>query len=201
LTLRDVAEKWANFVLANLLWAFFLVPIVTIPAATAGLFSVMGKRVRNKPSVIFTEFFGAMRRLWLKATIIGVIDIVLGGLLVLNIWIFRQMGEDIMAMLARSVTAFVGMVLVLTNLYVWPLLVSTELPLRELIATAIKLMATHPIRSITVFIAGLSPIAVSLLLPRGVYLFVTASACAMLITMGIWPIIQEHVSEDVLTSY
>jgi uncharacterized membrane protein YesL len=200
---RDVAERWANFVLANLLWALLVIPVVTIPAATAGIFAVMTKRVRHKPSQLFDEFFSTMRRVWLKATIIGVIDAAIGGLLVLNMWIFQQMGAlDVIGMLARSVSLFVGLILVLTNLYVWPLLVSSEMDLRQVIDTAIKLAAAYPLRSLGVLIGAVIPIVITIfLLPRGAFFFVTISTCVMIVVMGTWPVIRQHVPEDALISY
>ena len=41
-------EKWASFMLANLLWALFSLPLVTLPAATAGLFAVMSRLVQQR---------------------------------------------------------------------------------------------------------------------------------------------------------
>src|SRR5947207_2826244 len=101
----EQAEKWANFVLANLLWSVFALPIITLPAATAGLFTVMSQRVRGQQTELFQEFFGAMRRLWRKATIIALLNLLLAGLLFINLSIFRLMNTlDLMAFLSRSVT-------------------------------------------------------------------------------------------------
>src|SRR5258708_36467537 len=98
-------EKWASFVLANLLWSIFVIPVVTIPAATAGLFSVMSKRVRGQQHELFAEFFGSMRRLWLKATIGAVGDLLLGGLLGANLCIFPMMSaNDVVGIMSRSGT-------------------------------------------------------------------------------------------------
>src|SRR5258708_35686948 len=125
-------EKWASFVLANLLWSIFVIPVVTIPAATAGLFSVMSKRVRGQQHELFAEFFGSMRRLWLKATIVALVDLLLGGLLVVNLSIFPMMSaNDVLGIISRSVTLFVGLLAVLVNLYVWSLMVMIEQPLRQ----------------------------------------------------------------------
>src|SRR5260221_12626755 len=125
-------EHWASFVLANLLWSIFVIPIVTIPAATAGLFSIMSKRARGQQHELFQEFFGTMRRLWLKATIVALVDLLLGALLVVNLSIFPMMSaNDVLGIISRSVTLFVGLLAVLVNLCLWSLLVWFGEPLER----------------------------------------------------------------------
>jgi uncharacterized membrane protein YesL len=197
--MREQAEKWANFALANLLWSLFLIPVVTIPAATAGVFAMMSRQARGKSAQLYEEFFGTMRRVWAKASLIGLINLIVGGLLLLNMWVFQQMPNlDLVGFLSRSVTLFGGLALVLTNLYVWPLLVVSEMPLRKLIETAYTLMFSHPLRSCAVLIAAGIPIAIGLMLPRGVLLLVSVSACILIINMGTLPIIRQHVPDAML---
>ena len=132
-------ENWASFVLANLLWSMFLIPVITIPAATAGLFSVMSKRVRGQQHELFQEFFGAMRRLWQKATVVALVDLLLGGLLVINLSIFPMMSAtDVLGIISRSVTLFVGLMAVLVNVYLWSLMVVFERPLKQLFELSYK---------------------------------------------------------------
>jgi uncharacterized membrane protein YesL len=197
--MREQAEKWATFVLANLLWSLCAIPIITIPAATAGLFAVASSQIRGKPSSLFEEFFGTMRRLWLKATAIAVLDLLVAGLLAANLLIFQLMRTlDVMGFLARSVSLFVGLALLLTNLYVWSLMVISDMPIGQLIETSFVLMFAQPLRSCGVLIVAAIPVAISLLLPRGIFLLVTVSACAFIINRGTWPIIQRYVPERVL---
>jgi uncharacterized membrane protein YesL len=199
--MREEAEKWAGFVLANLLWILFAIPVITLPAATAGAFAAIAEQSRGKETHFFEAFFGTMRRVWRKATAVGLLDLLLGGLIVLNLWIFGRMGTlDVLAFLARSVTLFVALTLLLTNLYVWPLMVISDLPLRELIEIAAQLAFAHPLRSIGVLIGAAVPVAASFVLPRAFFLTVTISACVFIISRGTWPIIERHVPESALTN-
>src|ERR1700759_2432841 len=126
--MREQAEKWASFVLVNLLWSLLAIPVITVPVATAGVFAVMSQRVRGKQTPFFEVFFGAMRHLWFKASVIGLLDLIVGAFLAMNILIFQRMPAlDLVGLLARSVTLFAGLALLLTNLYIWPLLVMSEM--------------------------------------------------------------------------
>src|SRR5258707_5405867 len=180
--MREQADRWAAFVLANMLWCLFALPVITIPAATAGLFAAMSPGTRSQPSKMFAAFFGMMRRVWLKATVIGLLDVLAAGLIVGNLSIFRVMATlDLIGFLARSVTLFVGLALLLINLYVWPLMAVADMPVRQLIETSALLVFAHPVRAIGVLIAASLPVAISLVLPRAVWLFVTFSTCALII--------------------
>jgi uncharacterized membrane protein YesL len=199
--MRELAEKWANFILANLLWSILAIPLVTLPAATAALFSVMSDRVRGSSVPFFVGFFGAMRRLWLKATLVVLGDVVVGGLLLINVLIFRAMPlYDVVGILSRSVTVFAVLALLLANLYLWSLMVVVEMSLSDLLTTAFRLVFLYPLRSLGILLAAAVPIVVSLLLPRGVFLLITASTTALIITTGTWPLIQRHLPEETLST-
>ncbi len=198
--MREQAERWASFILANLLWCLFAIPLITIPAATAGTFAVLSEWSRDKPSQPFQTFFEAMRRLWLKATLIGLIDLAVGGFIAANLTIVGMMRPfDVMAILARGVSLFVGLALFLVNLYIWPVMVLSDMSPRDLIDTAIRLMFLHPFRSLGVLIVAAVPVVISLLLPRAFLVTVTFSTCALIVTRGTWPVIRQHVPESALT--
>ena len=171
----DQVEKWGAFILANILWSILSAFIITMPAATAGLFAVMSERARGKPYNVFQQFFGAMTRLWLKATLLMGINILVGGLVALNLSIFPRMDmSDPFAFVARSVTIAVAAAALLVNLYAWSLLVVLDVPLRSILAAAFKLAFAYPLWSIGVMIAAAAPIIISLMLPQGVFVLATA---------------------------
>jgi uncharacterized membrane protein YesL len=196
--LAEQAEKWGTFILANILWGIFCIPIITIPASTAGLFAFLSGRARGKQVELFAEFFGGMRRYWWKSTLLVVFDLLVGGLVVVNFFIFQRMNSDPVLFLTRSVTVFVGMALLLVNLYAWPLLVLINPSMKGLLENSFRLMFEYPLWSFGVLVAAALPIAVSFLLPRGVLLIGMVSLCVWIINLGTWRVIRPHLSQDVL---
>lgn len=195
--LLEQLDKWGSFIVANMLWCLVAVPLVTLPAATAGLFTIMSLRVRGKQPELFREFFGAVRRLWLKSTIVVLLDVAAAGLLTLNFLIFPLMdSSDVLGMLSRSVSVFIGLGLLLVNLYLWPLMAVFDLPLRRLIDWSIKLALTYPLRSIGVLIVVLLPFAIGLLLPRFVWLLIVFSSAVFIANWGTWSVIRHHLSDE-----
>ena len=197
--LAEHVEHYSSFVLANLLWALVSIPLVTLPAATAGLFAVMSARVQGKQGDLFATFFGAARRCWLKATLLMGLNLLGGGLVAVNLSIFPLMdlNADPLAFVARSVTLFAALALLLVNLYVWPLLaLLDDLSLKALLDNAVRLVFAHPLWSLLLLLAVVAIVAFSLLLPRGVLALATASACAWVMSWGAWRVIRQHLPDE-----
>jgi uncharacterized membrane protein YesL len=191
------ADYIGGFIVANLLWVAFAIPIVTLPAATAGLFAVMTGYARGQRVEAFYTFFGAMRCHWRTSTAIVLIDIGLGALLAVNLMIFpmMDMGNGI-AFLSRSVTWFVAALVFLANLYVWPLLVVIDppMPLRELLTSTVRLVFAHPVWSAGLLVVGLIPVAVGLMTAAMVMILFSFSGCALVVSWGAWRVIRQHVA-------
>jgi uncharacterized membrane protein YesL len=181
-----------------LLWVLLSLPLITLPLATAGLFATLAPWGRGKPSEVFRDFFGGIRQHWRSALLIGLIDVLLGGLVAVNFSIFRLMNmAQAVALVSQSITFFAGLVLLLVNLYVWPLLVTFDLPLRDLLETCVKLVFAHPFASIGMLLGTLAILLVSIvLLPAAFSLLATFSACAWFISWGAWRVVRGHIAED-----
>lgn len=195
--LFDFLDQAAAFVLANLFWVLLSIPLVSAPAATAGLFATTSRWVRGKQVEVFQNFWGAAWRFWRKATLIGVIDLLITGLLLLNLVIFQRMDAgQIGTVLSQSATLFVGLTALTVNLYLWPLMVIfDDLPLRRLVDTSLKLVFAFPAWSLVMLILALIPFVLSLLLFTGTLVLATFSAASILINWGAWRIIRRYMPE------
>jgi len=186
-------DRITTFVLVNMLWAVFAAPLATLPAATAGLFATLVPWVHGESSEVFRDFFGGMRKYWRKSTVIGLVDAGIAGLVVLNLSILDSMDSyTLPAVLSRNGVLFVAALTLLTNLYVWPLLVTVDLPWRRLIGTAMKLVFLHPVWSLFAGVLMLVPLLLTLILPRFVAVLFAFSSCALLASWGAWHVIEQH---------
>ncbi len=195
--LLEQLDRWGSLIVVNMLWCLLAVPLITLPAATAGLFAVLSLRVRGKQPEVFREFFGAMRRLWLKATLIVLMDGAITGLVIANLLIVSLMDTgNVLGLLARSVSIFVGLALLLVNLYLWPLLVMFDLPLKRLVDWSVKLALAYPLWSLGVMLGGILPFAIGLLLPQFIWLVIVFACAVLIVNLGTWRVIRLHLSDD-----
>ena len=193
----DQLDKWLTPVMANLLWVALSLPLITLPAATAALFATMFYWMYGKQPEMFSQFFVTMRRCWLRSSLVVVLDLLVCGLIVVNLLIFQMMDmTHVLAFLSRSATVFVGLLLVLVNVYVWPLLAVWDVPLRQILSFALQLVFAHPLWSIGVALATLVPpiIASVLLLPAAVMLFGGVSCSAYIACWGTWQVARRYLS-------
>jgi uncharacterized membrane protein YesL len=152
--------------------------------------------VRGKTSEPFRDFFGGMREHWRKSTLIVLIDVGIGGLIALDLSIVDTMDvPEIPAMCTRSVSFLGILALLLANLYIWPLLVTFDLTIRQLIKVSLRLAFLRPLWSIFATTLALLPLLLALVVPRFIVILLTFSSCALLASWGAWHVIEPYQHE------
>ncbi len=147
--------------------------------------------------ILIWNFFRAVRQMWRTATILGLIDAAAIGFIVINISIVgRMQADELMFVVSGAVTLFVGTIVLSVNVYMWALLALEDLPVRRVIEMSLRFALAYPLPTFGVLGASAALIAVSLLLPRGVFVFVTASAVAYVTAWGSWRVIRRHLTGE-----
>jgi uncharacterized membrane protein YesL len=196
----DALRKVSDFILANLLWVLFAIPLVTLPAATAGLFATLGPWIRGKSAAVIPDFFQAMRSYWLKSTLIVAIDLGLGLIIAANLLILYSMGlPQIPAVLSLGVTLSVMLVTILANLYIWPTMVVFDLSFKQLIQVSISMAFRHLGWTILTLAGVVLILGLSIrFLPRFFLVFAAFSGCALIMCWGQWRVARRYVEPDEL---
>lgn len=187
-------DRISSFAIVNLLWVAVSVFIITLPAATAGLFAVCSDWAQGKQHETFARFFGAMRHHAGQATVLALVDGLLLGLVSVNLIIVPGMGlPNLFLWLFIALLLFVGVLVLCANLYLWPLLVSYDAPLLKLARIAIILVFRHVGWSWSLLAACvLVLLGSAFLLPKGLIVLIPFSACALIISKGAWHIIRQY---------
>ena len=128
LSLKLFYRRLGIFLVANVLWLFVSLPLVTIPAATAALFHLTQRVIaeeRDLDLVFATRqhFWEGLRLYWRRATVLGYLDIVALLLLIIAIrfyWISPLVGLSwLVGPLLIMLLTFLGM-----QLYLFPTLLN-----------------------------------------------------------------------------
>jgi uncharacterized membrane protein YesL len=193
-TLFDYVQTASRFMVANLLWVVFSLPLVTMPAATAALFSVMLDMVRGRSPEPLADFLGGLRRYWFKSTLLALLNLAVAALIVTNLLIFGRMDLGrLPTLLSLGATLLALILLLMVNFYAWPLLTLLDLPLPRLLEKSLKLALAHPAWTLLMTIAAVSPLLLSLLLPRAFLLFLSFATATLITTSAAWRIIQRYL--------
>jgi uncharacterized membrane protein YesL len=186
-------ERISGFAIINVLWVISSVFIIILPAATIGVFAVIIDNVRGKNSEAFGRFFGAIRQYGIKASLIGLIDVVLFGILTLNLNLIPQMGLPAPVHYPLfGITLFVCLLVLMANLYIWTLLVMYDLPLKKLIDVAITLSIAHFGWTACLLVMTSATLMMGFVLPALISVFILFSSCAYIIAWGAWRIIEQY---------
>jgi uncharacterized membrane protein YesL len=192
-------DRIMTFVLANLLWFVFAVLIITLPAATAGLFAVLAPLVRGTDTEIFATFFGTMRRQWLKSTAVFAADVLIGALIVINFSVLDVMKPPAPVFwLFRSIYVFLAVATLMVNLYLWPLLVLFDLGLRRLVKVSLGLAFTHPLWTLLTLGLALLPLVLAMFAPPLLSVMVVFSTTVLIINWGTWRVIKKYATPEEL---
>lgn len=192
-------DRILTFVLANVLWFVFAVLIVTLPAATAGLFAALAPLARGDDIELFATFFGTMRRQWLKSTLLFVAELLAAGLITLNLWLLDAMGlAPAATWLLRGLYLFVALAALMVNVYLWPLLVLFDLDPRRLLSVSVRLAFAHPAWTLFTLALALIPLGIGLVVPLWITVLAVFSTSVLAINWGAWRVIRCYATPDEL---
>ncbi len=119
----------------NLWFLMYCVPIFTIGPAIAGMYTVLIRMLRDQPVDVAPEFRKAFRDNFKAAFLMYVLQIVMTILLVWS-WFFYGAFSSVLQMVVVSI-AFLCLLL---SLYVYPMMVSVELTLPQVLKNSFFLL-------------------------------------------------------------
>ena len=145
-------------VMANILWLLLSVPIVTWPAATAGLFTsfavVQEELDAPHQDVRLGDFWDGFRQYWLRSSVLSVIDLVGLGVIAVALVFYGEYQRA--AALARRANGLIGLAWITAQLYVYPLLLERagSRPW-EIMREALLMALGYPLSSLSLLVTVL----------------------------------------------
>jgi uncharacterized membrane protein YesL len=118
--LRDAYDDFYKLVIFNLLWVITTVPVVTAPAAAAGIYFAANQMAHHE-QVDWRTFFEGFRRYWRLGLRWIVVNLVAIALLVFNFWFYSQYPAQ-WAPWARGLFLGILVLWVLLQVYTFPML-------------------------------------------------------------------------------
>src|SRR5258707_2608852 len=151
------------YIFANILAVALSLPIVTMPAAFAGL-SHLSYTAQTSHTTEMSEFWAGFRAALRRGLIIGVANVVVIGILIANFWSYRQQSGLFVGFL-RTIWTIILIAWVMVQLYLWPMLDAMKTPsLREGLRNAALMVSLNPMFSLTLLAIVVLILAISTLL-------------------------------------
>jgi uncharacterized membrane protein YesL len=151
------ATEWImRFAYVNLLWigfTFLGVVVLGFFPATVAMFTVIRKWIMGETDIpVFQTFWTTYKSEFIRSNGLGLLIVIVGGLIVLNLVFIRNSGDSFTNMIQIPLYMFM-FVVILTMFYLLPVYVHYELKLRQIIKNSFLLMIINPIENL-VMISG-----------------------------------------------
>ena len=114
-------NRVADLIWLNILTMICCIPVVTIGASLTAMNYVLLKMAKNEEGYITKAFFKSFKQNFKQATLILLIQLVIYGILVGDLFIFRYASMDFPGWLQIAVIA-VGILVTFATIYLYPLL-------------------------------------------------------------------------------
>lgn len=173
--LGRLLTAFTDHLILNVLWLLGCVPLVTAPAATAALFEVTRLRQRGDEPGIARAFLAASREHFRRALLLGVGWLVVACVLVLDVVIGNRMSGTVGTAVTIVIYAAL-LVFALASLALFPVLVSFDAPLRQILKTTILVPLLFPGRSVASLLVTAAAVLVVASWPVSVLLAVAVTA-------------------------
>lgn len=130
----------------SLLWLLTSLPIITIGASTAAFYAFTLDAVQDKEGGVWSSYFSAFRKYFKKSTLIWLLQLVLFVFCAVNLyaaWYF-YLAKGILGLGFLSLALCGTLVVVGTGLYVHPVLVSYDFPVKKVITDSFIMAVGNP---------------------------------------------------------
>ncbi len=192
---------WKLFTL-NLIFTLCCIPVITIGPALAGMTKVLKNYSIDKNAFVWSDFKDAFKNNFLKALILGIIDLIAYSGIALGCYIYPIMAKSSgnnMYYILFVITVSVALTFTIMNFYMYMMLVSTELSMKNIVKNSLALTFLAPKQNLfSVFIMLVILIGIFLLTLLNLqFLFILPFAPAafigFVICFNCYPIIQKYV--------
>lgn len=143
------------------LWLMFSLPIITIGASTTAVYYTVVKGIRRKRGYIWKNFWGSFKMNFFQATLLWVGSIILDGSLALGIYLTVTDMDGMGARILMFLCIVVLVLILLMDMYFFPVLSRFKMSLKEIIKTCFILGIKHlpvSIICLVIFVANVAAI-------------------------------------------
>lgn len=158
--------KIGDVICLSALWLMFSIPIFTIGASTAALYTVAYKNIRSGEGYIWKAFWNSFKGEFKRATLVWLVGFAVMALLTADVFMFRSLKIAESPMGKLYWPAFVIWWVALTwVVYLAAYTARINGGIRETLKNGYLLMILHPIRSIGILITLVGGFAIVLMVP------------------------------------
>lgn len=194
---------WKLFAL-NLIYLIACIPVVTVGPATAGMIKVLKNYSIDKNAYVWLDFIESYKKNFFKALVIGIVDLIAYFGLISGYFIYSTLALDpertsTIYYVLFIVTISVGFMFTIMNYYIYLMLVSTDLSVKNIVKNAVALTFLSPKNNGIALLSNIIlPIIMFLLIKLNLQFFIflfifPASFIGFIVCFCCYPVVQKYV--------
>lgn len=170
----------ADLVILTVIWSICSIPVITIGTSTAALYYVTTRQISNREGYVSSDFFKSFKSNLFQGIISTIIIVVFLAI----IYISRKSLftiEGNLRFYLSGLQLVIAIEILITALYLYPLMSRFEMPLFELFKTALFMANKHLFTTITCLFLFVALVALSflinpifLIVGTGMYSYITS---------------------------
>jgi uncharacterized membrane protein YesL len=196
-------RKFWKLIELNLLTFVLCIPVVTMGPAIAGMTKVLRSFTLEKSVFMMHDFWKGFKENWKRSLPVGLFDVFIIVSVLLGLRVYPQMADayengKIFIILCVISVSF-GFTILLMNFYMFPMIIATELRLRDIVRNSFFLTSIALLKNLlTLFIIAIILIPYTLLVlfqPLFIVLFpvIIISLVGFIVVYRSYPVIQKYV--------
>jgi uncharacterized membrane protein YesL len=134
--------KVIDLIVISIIWFIMCIPIITIGPASTALYYTVVKVIRRERGYLIREFFHSFKENFKMGALASVIILVIGIILFIDRRFALYYGGTLGFALLSVFNAMVG-IIILTSLYLFPVLSRFKIGLKQLLKTSVFLALKH----------------------------------------------------------
>jgi len=124
----------------------------------AGMTYVCRNWARDDHAFIVHDFIGSLKANWKQTLGVMIFNVALIMILTYSNWFYAQMTADNIAVVLRYVLFILAALLLVTNIYIFPMMISYEMPLKQILRTSLILTIARLHFTLLILILTLLPL-------------------------------------------
>lgn len=195
-------RKFWKLISLNMLFVLFCIPVVTIGPAMAGATKVLRNFSQERHAFLFSDFWGAFKRNFGKAFLMGLIDLVAIICIVAGCIVYPMLAkgyDNMLIYIPLSIVLALGVVLVMMNFYSFPMIVTTNISFKNILKNSLFLTFLEIKNNVITFLIVAS---ISLVFGLLVYvfrllillaIFIPFTIIGLVVCFNCYPVIRKYV--------
>jgi uncharacterized membrane protein YesL len=181
--LRHLNHRGYIYIWADVLWFVLSLPVITAPAAWAGLIK-MSRQAYTQPTADLHDFWEGFRENLGRGAVVAVANLLFIGVNIVNLVVYQEQNTPI-AMALRGVWLLALVAWAAVQMYLWPLLYELQQPsLLGALRNAAVMALLNPLFTLTL-LAGVALVAVISTVLVAAWPLLTGGLLASVITFAV----------------